>query len=145
MDGQGTKVTSPGCHPAVTVGGRAYGAGMAIARFPSIVIDCPNPGALAAFYGALLDWQTEISDDWAEVRAEYGQCICFQPVQGYTPPSWPAQELPQQMHLDVVVDDLDTAEAAVLDLGATKHEYQPGTSFRVFLDPAGHPFCLCLD
>ena len=34
-------------------------------------------------------------------------------------------------------------EAAVLELGATKHDHQPGTSFRVFLDPAGHPFCLC--
>jgi hypothetical protein len=49
------------------------------------------------------------------------------------------------MHLDVIVDDLDAAEAAVLSLGATKHEHQPGTSFRVFLDPAGHPFCLCVD
>jgi hypothetical protein len=48
------------------------------------------------------------------------------------------------MHLDVVVDDLDAAEQAVLGLGATKHSHQPGTSFRVFLDPAGHPFCLCL-
>jgi hypothetical protein len=48
------------------------------------------------------------------------------------------------MHLDVIVDDLDAAEAAVLDLGATKHQNQPGTSFRVFLDPDGHPFCLCL-
>lgn len=30
----------------------------------------------------------------------------------------------------------------MIDLGATKHPDQPGTSFRVFLDPAGHPFCL---
>jgi predicted enzyme related to lactoylglutathione lyase len=118
---------------------------MAIARFPSIVIDCPDPGALATFYGAMLDWKVEISPDWADVRADYGQCISFQQVKGYIPPRWPAQEVPQQMHLDVVVDDLDAAEAAVLDLGATKHEHQPGTSFRVFLDPAGHPFCLCLD
>jgi len=51
----------------------------------------------------------------------------------------------QQMHLDVIVDDLDAAEAAVLELGATRHEHQPRTSFRVFLDPAGHPFCLCVD
>ena len=42
------------------------------------------------------------------------------------------------------VDDLDTGEKAVLDLGATKHEHQPGQTFRVFLDPAGHPFCLCV-
>ena len=35
--------------------------------------------------------------------------------------------------------------ATVVDLGATKYPDQPGTSFRVFLDPAGHPFCLCLN
>jgi predicted enzyme related to lactoylglutathione lyase len=118
---------------------------MAIARFPSIVIDCPDPGALASFYGAILDWKTEISPDWAEARAEYGQCISFQRVEDHTPPAWPSKDQPQQMHLDLMVDDLDVGERAVLELGATKHEHQPGTSFRVFLDPAGHPFCLCVD
>jgi predicted enzyme related to lactoylglutathione lyase len=118
---------------------------MAVARFPSIVIDCPDPGALAAFYGAILDWKVDVSSDWADIRADYGQCISFQQVDPYTPPAWPGQEVPQQMHLDVMVEDLDAAEAAVLDLGATKHAHQPGTSFRVFLDPAGHPFCLCVD
>jgi hypothetical protein len=116
---------------------------MAIGRFPSFVIDCPDPAALATFYGAMLDWKVEVSPGWAEARADYGQCICFQQVENYTPPAWPAQTVPQQMHVDVVVDDLDEAEAAVLALGATKHEHQPGDSFRVFLDPAGHPFCLC--
>jgi predicted enzyme related to lactoylglutathione lyase len=117
---------------------------MAIARFPSVVLDCADPGELARFYGALLDWKTEISSDWADIRAEYGQCISFQQVADYTPPQWPGQQVPQQMHLDVIVDDLDAAEPAVLELGATKHEHQPGTTFRVFLDPAGHPFCLCV-
>ena len=118
---------------------------MAVARFPSIVIDCPDPGALAAFYGAILDWKVDVSSDWAEVRADYGQCISFQQVDDYTPPAWPGQKVPQQMHLDVMVDDLDAAEAAVLDLGATRHDYQPGKTFRVYLDPAGHPFCLCVE
>lgn len=119
---------------------------MAIARFPVVVLDCPDPKTLAAFYGALLDWKVEQNDDeWWSVRAEYGDSLGFQKVDGFTPPQWPGQDVPQQMHLDVVVDDLDTAEAAVLELGATKHEHQPGTTFRVFLDPAGHPFCLCLD
>ena len=117
---------------------------MAIARFPSFVIDCPDPGALATFYGALLDWKVDVSSDWAEIRGE-GQCIGFQPVQDYSPPHWPAQDVPQQMHLDVMVEDLDAGEAAVLEIGATKHEHQPGTTFRVFLDPAGHPFCLCVE
>jgi predicted enzyme related to lactoylglutathione lyase len=117
---------------------------MAIARYPSIVIDCPDPGALATFYGTLLDWKVESSPDWADIRADYGQTIGFQQVQDYTPPQWPGQDVPQQMHVDVMVDDLDAAEAAVLELGATKHEHQPGTTFRVFLDPAGHPFCICV-
>lgn len=120
---------------------------MAIARFPSTVIDCPDPGALATFYATMLGWEASVDpdSDWAQTRADYGQCICFQKVDSYTAPVWPDQEAPQQMHLDVVVDDLDEAQAAVLELGATLHQHQPGTTFRVFLDPAGHPFCLCVD
>ncbi len=117
---------------------------MAIARFPAFVLDCSDPRTLATFYGALLDWPVQASDDWADVKADYGDCISFQKVDGYRPPQWPGQDVPQQMHLDVVVDDLDEGEAAVLALGATKHDHQPGTTFRVFLDPAGHPFCLCV-
>ncbi len=48
------------------------------------------------------------------------------------------------MHLDVVVDDLDEGEASVLAICAPRHTHQPGTTFRVFLDLAGHPFCLCV-
>jgi len=117
---------------------------MAIARYLGFVIDCPDPAALATFYGTVLEWKVDISPDWAQIRAEDGQCMSFQQVGAFTPPQWPDQAVPQQMHLDVHVDDLDAAEAAVLELGATKHEHQPGTSFRVFLDPAGHPFCLCV-
>jgi predicted enzyme related to lactoylglutathione lyase len=117
---------------------------MAIARFPTVVLDCPDPEALAGFYGKLLGWEVKTSDGWATVRADYGDSIGFQQVDGYRPPQWPGQDVPQQMHLDVDVDDLDSAEAAVLELGATKHEHQPGETFRVFLDPAGHPFCLCV-
>jgi hypothetical protein len=118
---------------------------MAIARYPSIVLDCPDPGQLARFYGALLDWKVDARDDWADIRADHGQCISFQPVAEYTPPAWPGQGIPQQMHIDVIVDDLDAGEAAVLELGATKADEQPGETFRVFLDPAGHPFCLCVN
>jgi predicted enzyme related to lactoylglutathione lyase len=119
---------------------------MAIARYPSIVLDCPDPEALAAFYGTMLDWKVEASDpDWSTIRADFGQTLSFQRVNRFIPPDWPGEEKPQQMHLDVTVDDLDQAEAEVLKLGATKHPNQPGTTFRVFLDPAGHPFCLCVD
>lgn len=121
---------------------------MAIARNPTTVLDCPDPALLARFYAAMLDWTVETDSDdagdWVEARSADGQVLCFQQAEGYRAPGWPGQEVPQQVHLDVVVDDLDAAGAAVLELGATEHEHQPGTTFRVFLDPAGHPFCLCL-
>ena len=122
---------------------------MAIARFPTLVLDCPDAGELARFYAALLDWevQAESDDDgsWYDVKPSHAPgCLSFQQVEGYRAPVWPGQDSPQQMHLDVIVDDLDEGERAVVALGATKHEHQPGTTFRVFLDPAGHPFCLCL-
>lgn len=69
----------------------------------------------------------------------------FQCVETYRAPSWPTQNVPQQVHIDLYVDDLDVAEVEVLKLGAVKASVQPGTSFMVFLDPAGHPFCLCLE
>ncbi|NHN54742.1 VOC family protein [Calidifontibacter sp. DB0510] len=118
---------------------------MAIARFPTVVLDCPDPKVLAEFYGALLDWKVEHKEDWSSIRADYGDSLEFQRVENYQAPAWPGQDRPQQMHIDVVVDDLDSGEQAVLELGATKAEHQPGETFRVFLDPAGHPFCLCLN
>ena len=117
---------------------------MAIARFPSLVIDCPDPLALGGFYRDLLEWELSGDEGWTDLRAEYGQCISFQRVADYQAPRWPSQEVPQQMHLDVMVDDLASAEAAVLAMGATLAEHQPGTTFRVLLDPAGHPFCLSI-
>lgn len=118
---------------------------MAIAQYPGFVIDCPDAAQLAEFYGTLLDWKVSTDDGWAEIRpADGSNCISFQQVDDFQAPTWPTQERPQQMHLDVVVEDLDAAEAAVLGLGAVKAEHQPGTTFRVFVDPAGHPFCLCV-
>jgi hypothetical protein len=71
--------------------------------------------------------------------------LAFQHVDDYRAPEWPTQNVPQQYHLDFDVPALDEGERKVLALGATKAEFQPGTTFRVFLDPAGHPFCLCVE
>lgn len=118
--------------------------GMTIAHTPRTVLDCPDHAAEAAFYAQMLGWEAVVEDDeWAEARGPGDHRIAFQKVDRYAPPVWPGQQHPQQMHIDVSVADLDVAEAAVLAIGARKHEHQPGTTFRVFLDPAGHPFCLC--
>lgn len=119
---------------------------MAIAAYPGFVLDCPDPRRLGEFYGALLGWRVTGDQEWAEIRPdEGGNCIAFQPVADYRPPQWPGQEVPQQIHLDLMVQDLDAGEQVVLELGGVKADPQPGQTFRVFLDPAGHPFCLCVE
>jgi Glyoxalase-like domain len=70
--------------------------------------------------------------------------LCLQQVADHRPPRWPDPVRPQQVHLDLEVDDLPAAEQAAVALGATVADVQPGQSFRVLLDPAGHPFCLCV-
>lgn len=119
-----------------------------IARFRTMVLDCPEPLALAEFYSRVLGWPvTAVADDWVVVSdGGSPKRLAFQLVRGYRPPVWPDGEPPQQYHLDFTVDDLDAAEAEVLKLGAVKHPHQPdpGESHRVFLDPAGHLFCLCV-
>ncbi|GAA1440950.1 VOC family protein [Leifsonia poae] len=116
-----------------------------IGTFESIIIDCPDPRALARFYSQLLGLEiVGYDEDWAEIVAEGGRrpLVAFQQVAEYNPPQWPSQSVPQQMHIDVRIDtDFDTAEAAVLALGATSAGSEHPT-FRVYRDPAGHPFCL---
>jgi predicted enzyme related to lactoylglutathione lyase len=118
----------------------------AIATFALAALDCPDTLALARFYSGVTGWEiTPDSDaEWAKlVSPNGGATIAFQGVDDHRPPDWPGSEHPQQLHLDFDVPDLDAGEQAVLAIGATKADYQPGTTFRVFLDPAGHPFCLC--
>ena len=116
-----------------------------IATLDLVILDCADPPALAHFYAAVLGW--EIADeahDWATVRGGVGAGIGFQRADDYRAPSWPDDDIPQQSHLDFDVLDLDAAHEAVLALGATDTGMPEGdrSRFRVFLDPAGHPFCL---
>ena len=116
-----------------------------IGRLSAVALDCRDPRALAAFYSAITGLEIEDSDDdWVQLRSDGGAALAFQLAPGHEPPVWPSSEHPQQVHLDFDVDDLDAAETQVLALGARKAEVQPGSTFRVFLDPSGHPFCLVL-
>jgi catechol 2,3-dioxygenase-like lactoylglutathione lyase family enzyme len=126
----------------------------AIATFALVALDCPDHFGLARFYSAITGWELDQEPpdgpspddpdaDWVQLRAPGGGAtIAFQHVPDHRPPQWPGTEHPQQAHLDFDVPDLDAAEERLLAIGARKHEFQPGTTFRVYLDPAGHPFCL---
>jgi hypothetical protein len=121
-----------------------------------LVIDCPDALALSRFWGTVLGWGTEDGADerWATLVPPGGgitpdnpdgrTTLAFQRIDDWVEPTWPGGAHPQQMHLDLATPDMDASEAAVLAAGARKHDHQPSTNdgFRVFLDPAGHPFCL---
>ena len=113
-----------------------------------IVLDSPNARELADFYHRLLGWPlgTEESD-WVTLRSPDGDPgLSFQTETAYRRPTWPAGGEDQQMmlHLDIEVDDLEEAGSHAVATGATLAEFQPQSDVRVYLDPAGHPFCLFL-
>jgi len=110
-----------------------------------VVLDCRDPRALAGFYSAITGYEIENdSGDWVQLRSDSDATIAFQLAPDHEPPVWPSGARPQQAHLDFEVDDLDAAEKQILALGASRADFQPASSYRVFLDPAGHPFCLVL-
>ena len=71
----------------------------------------------------------------------------FQQAADYQAPVWPPVDGQQRpmMHLDFQVGDLEAAVDEAVALGATVAAFQPQANVRVLLDPAGHPFCLCLE
>lgn len=108
-------------------------------RLHHVVLDCPDPRALARFYSALLAQPiTYDDDDFAVVaRDDTTSGLAFQRAPDHRAPTWPDSAVPQQVHLDVMVEDVAAATPDVLALGATQLSGQG-----VFADPAGHPFCL---
>ncbi len=122
-----------------------------VARLGAIVLDCAEPRRLGEFYAALLDRPVHPDSDEGWVELQGGEpVLAFQRVKHHRPPAWP-NGAPQQAHLDLQVADFTTAHRLVVFLGATALD--PPTpppsegerTFRVYADPAGHPFCLCRD
>ncbi|WP_207344850.1 VOC family protein [Arthrobacter sp. E3] len=110
-----------------------------LGRLHHLVLDCPDPRNLAGFYARLLGQPiTYDSDDFVVVAEnETSSGLAFQRAPGHRRPTWPSPAVPQQMHLDIMVEDIGEATLGVLALGASKLDGEG-----VFADPAGHPFCL---
>ncbi len=115
-----------------------------VAKLHGVTLDCANPAQLAEFYHQLTGMKISYStDDFASLEGDGGPGIGFQRVDDYQAPQWPGQTMPQQFHLDFTVSNVDDAEASVIKHGGTLADTQPGGDrWRVYLDPAGHPFCL---
>ena len=113
-----------------------------IASLSSITFDCPDPQALASFYQVLVGGVIDASGDgWVTLTVSGSPALGFQLAPDHRPPRWPEPDHPQQLHLDLQVTDLDETQALALGAGAQLLADRGG--WRVFADPAGHPFCLC--
>ncbi|MFM2365326.1 MAG: hypothetical protein RLY79_995 [Actinomycetota bacterium] len=124
---------------------------MAIAHYAYTALDCDNPIELADFYSKITGWPVEPLGDfppadvtWLELLDDAGFTkMAFQKIENYQKPTWPTGGLPQQAHMDFHAKDLDIAEKQLLEIGAVKAEFQPKPHrFRIYLDLAGHPFCI---
>ena len=124
---------------------------MTIAHYAYTALDCDEPIALADFYSKITGWPVEPLGDfppadvtWLELLDDKGVTkMGFQKIDNYEKPTWPTGGLPQQAHMDFHAKDLDIAEKQLLEIGAVKAEFQPKPHrFRIYLDPAGHPFCM---
>lgn len=115
-------------------------------------LDCPDAEALAEFYARLLGWEKRSAEeypDWVDVLppegGHSGLALACQQIDGYQAPEWPDGTVQQQAHLDFYVDSIAESAPLAEAAGATRHAHQPSEdgAFVVFLDPVGHPFCLC--
>lgn len=120
-----------------------------VARMRSVVLDCPDPRALAEFYAGVVGGTPVAQDDeWVVLQIPDGPRLAFQRAPGFVPPEWPrADHNSQQFHIDLDAGstwaEIEVAEAKVLALGARPLHQEDKEDFRVYADPAGHPFCLC--
>ena len=114
-----------------------------VASLKMVTLDCGDPATSAQFWSKVLGWDQPNADDNYAMLTGPDHALGFGRVEGYQPPTWPNTLGSKQFHLDLAVQDLEAAENACVELGATVPADQPGEGkWRVLLDPAGHPFCL---
>ena len=111
-----------------------------------VVLDAADLESMSSFWSALLGGTVDKDDDWHMISVDGEDRMGIQLAPDHVPPQWP-DGAPQQIHLDLFVEDVAAAHEEVMALGATllqaADELKAGEGFQVYADPAGHPFCLC--
>ena len=111
-----------------------------------LVFDAPDLEVESTFWAGLLGGSVDADDDWHTVIVDGKPAVAVQLAPDHVAPDWPANSTPQQMHLDIYVDDVRVAHDEVLARGAKvleDRDFDTESGYQVYADPAGHPFCLC--
>lgn len=116
-------------------------------RYQVVAFDAADLEAESSFWAGVLGGEVDREDDWHMVMVDGAPRVGVQLAPDHVPPDWPDGDPPQQVHLDLWVDDFPAAHAEVMRLGARvlrpAEGVTSGDDFQVYADPAGHPFCLC--
>jgi len=115
---------------------------MPVATLKMLTLDSSDASRDAAFWSAVLGWDVAHDADGYAMLTGPDHALGFGTLPDHEAPAWPNEHGTKQFHLDLAVDDLDAAAAQCVELGATLPDEQPGETWRVLLDPSGHPFCL---
>ncbi|MDG4781282.1 VOC family protein [Micromonospora sp. WMMD961] len=133
-----------------------------VPQLGSVVLDGTDARVLAEFYRHLLGYVYRPGDepptagqddergrDWLVLRSNDGSTqLAFQQVDHLPETTWPQNDVPQQLHLDLTVEsvaELLVQHERVLRLGGRLRYDRiedPDEPLRVYADPAGHPFCV---
>jgi predicted enzyme related to lactoylglutathione lyase len=110
-----------------------------IGRLDEVVVDCHDTMLLARFWQGVLGGEiVRQSDEWVAVQPQVGVAVSFQQV-------LEDKVGKNRVHMDIAVDDLETATLQAESLGATRIGdvvVDPLGGFQVMTDPEGNEFCL---
>ncbi len=115
---------------------------MTVPTLQMITLDCAEVRPLAEFWSALLEWDVTHQQDEYAMLTGPGVALGIGQVEDYRSPDWPNENGGKQFHFDLGCEDIAASETRCVELGATVPDDQRGETWRVLLDPAGHPFCL---
>jgi predicted enzyme related to lactoylglutathione lyase len=112
----------------------------------NIVLDAPDLARESSFWAAIYGGSVVADPDWHDVVVDGRSVLGIQLAPNHRRPQWPSGDQQQQIHLDLHVADITAADAEAKRLGAEvvqESDLSTDSGFVVYLDPAGHPFCLC--
>lgn len=112
-----------------------------VATLAMITLDTDRVAPLAEFWSAVLGWPVAVSEDEYAMLTGPSHALGIGLVEDHQRPAWPDSGA-KQFHLDLAAEDVDAAVERCVALGATRPKDQPGDTWTVLLDPAGHPFCV---
>ncbi|GAA1317566.1 hypothetical protein FM103_09095 [Corynebacterium xerosis] len=113
----------------------------AIARLAMLTLDATETEPMAHFWSAVLGWPIlALTPDYAMLQGP-SHALGIGSIPDHQRPAWP-DDGRKQFHLDLAVEDLEAAASRCVELGAERVDPQPGETWIVLRDPAGHAFCL---